>query len=417
MRTAVLCWKAAVNRPRPQTPKHEADGAARISDISSLLAPHSPEDFIEAFVRKRRWFAKAPNPRRAESLLPRWMLDRLVVSNVLPPERLLIMRNGVLVEPHQIRTDDGLLRHEAIESLMAEGVSFVVNGIDDEVPAIAQLCDSLERRIGHSTWVNAYATYGRGGALPPHYDDHDVLVVQVHGTKRWFGHGTPIPFPIERSPDGVDFGPPVWEELVEPGDVLYVPRGEVHHTAVEGDLSVHLTLGIEPRRGIDLVSKVLEAATLEPLFREDVTRLGGREAQLAKERLLKDRMHALVEELKLDTVFDADDADRELRLLPHLVSSIVTGTSIVVPTPRRSTFVRRQVEGTFEVRLGGKSFGLTETEAAVLAYLLEHDRSSFDVIVAALPEVDENGIRGAIAALSLAGLVGVEPAPMPRGVR
>jgi hypothetical protein len=383
--------------------------AARISDVVSLLAPSSPENFIEAFVRKNRWFVKAPNPRRAESLLPRWMLDRLVASDVLPPERLLVMRNGVLVEPRQLRTDDGRLRHEAIETLTAEGVSFVINGIDDEVPGIAELCDSLERRIGHSTWVNAYATYGPGGALPPHYDDHDVLVVQVHGTKRWYGHGMPMSFPIERSPDGVEFGPPVWDVLVEPGDVLYVPRGEVHHTTVEGDLSVHLTFGIEPRRGIDLVSTVLEAAAREPLFREDVTRLGGRDAQLAKERRLKDRMHALVEELDLEALLTYDDADRELRHLPHLVSSIVTGESIVVPTPRRSHFVQRQVGDAFEVRLGGKALPLTETEAAVLAFLLEHDRSTLDVLVAALLDHDESAIRDAIVGLARAGLVGVEP--------
>ena len=345
------------------------------------------------------------------------MLDRLVASDVLPPERLFVMRNGVLVEPRQMRTDDGRLRHEAIESLTTEGVSFVINGIDDEVPAIAQLCDSLERRIGHSTWVNAYATYGTGGALPPHYDDHDVLVVQVHGTKRWFGHGMPISFPIERSPDGVDFGPPVWEELVAPGDVLYVPRGEVHHTAVEGDLSVHLTFGIEARRGIDLVSKVVETATLEPLFREDVTRLAGKEAQRAKERILKERMHALVDGLDLDAFFATDDADRALRPLPHLGSSLVTATSIVVPTARRSSFARRREGDAFEVRLGGRAYRLTETEAAVLAYLLEHDRSSLDVLVAALLDLDETAIRDAIVGLTRVGLVGVEPASIPRSAR
>ena len=396
-------------------PSRKKGGAARISDVVSLLAPSSPEDFIGAFGRKERWFVKAPSPRRAESLLPRWMLDRLVASDVLPPERLLILRNGVLVEPRHIRTDDGRLRHEAIETLTAEGVSFVINGIDDEVPGIAELCDSLERRIGHSTWVNAYATYGAGGALPPHYDDHDVLVVQVHGTKRWYGHGMPTSFPIERSPDGVDFGPPVWDVRVEPGDVLYVPRGEVHHTTVEGDLSVHLTFGIEPRRGIDLVSTVLEAAAREPLFREDVTRLGGREAQLTKERLLKDRMHALVEALQLDALFADDDADRELRRLPHLGSPVLTRESIVVPTPRRSPFVQRQVGDAFEVRLGGKAFRLTETEGAVLSYLLEHDRSSLDVLVGALLNHDESAIRDAIVGLTRAGLVGVEPTSFPRG--
>ncbi len=274
------------------------------------MAPSTEEQFIECFLHKRRLFIKSNDARRAEALLPRWMLDRLIASDFLPTERLSVLQGGSSVAQGRFRNPDGRLRQGALDDLTAEGVSFVVNRIDDDVPSIARLSASLQRRLGHRLWVNSYVTYGPGGALRPHYDDHDVIVLQIHGSKRWFGHGAPYPSPIRPSLEDEDFGPPVWEELLAPGDVLYLPRGEVHHTSVEGASSVHLTLGVETRRGVDFLAKLVGDAELDAEFRLDLTRLGGAEALERQERHLKDKMHALIEQADLRAYLLEDEGSR-----------------------------------------------------------------------------------------------------------
>lgn len=284
-----------------------------VCDLASLVAPAAESDFIAAFVRKERMIVKAPDARRAEGLLPQITIERLIASDLLPSMRLSVLRDGEVVAPHRFRTDDGRLHVSAMEGLVREGVSLIVTGIHDDVPAIERLRKGLELRLGHDVWVNAYVTHGPGGALPPHYDDHDVLALQVHGSKRWHGHGVPFPSPIERSPDGVDFGPSHWELLLEPGDLLYLPRGEAHHAMADGPLSVHLTFGIDTRRGIDFLSSVVEHAKSEGLFRQDLTRLGGTSSLELRERALKDRMHALIEEADLGAYLTTDEAARHER--------------------------------------------------------------------------------------------------------
>lgn len=282
----------------------------RVTDLASLLSPRTEDQFIAAFLEKQRLSIKTSDPHRAESLLPKWALDRLIASDVLPARRLQVLRDGEVVDPRRFRGEDGRLHARALEALVKEGVSFILTGIAEDVPAIARLSEAVERRLGHDVWVNAYVTHGAGGALAAHYDDHDVIALQLHGRKRWFGHGTPHPSPIEPSSDGERFGPPQWDVLLEPGDVLYVPRGEAHHAEAEGALSVHLTFGIDTRRGVDFLSSLVEAARRESTFREDLTRLGGVSAMRLLEQQLKDRLHALIDRADLNAYLTADEARR-----------------------------------------------------------------------------------------------------------
>jgi hypothetical protein len=281
-----------------------------LTDLASLLGDSPESLFINAFVKKERLVVKAKDAMRAEPLLPVWMLERILVSEHLPAARLTLLREGDVVPAASYRTREGRVRKDMMDALIAEGVSYVIADVSEDVPDIARLTDALARRLGHSVFVNAYVTHGPGGALAPHYDDHDVLVLQVHGKKRWFSHGSPTHAPIERSPDGVDFGPSQWDTLVEPGDALYLPRGEVHHTEVVGNLAVHLTFGIDTKRGVDFGESIIAGLRQDPLFREDLTRLGGEDALRAKEHALKARLHAAIDAADVSAFVAADEATR-----------------------------------------------------------------------------------------------------------
>ena len=55
----------------------------------------------------------------------------------------------------------------------------------------------MEIALGQRLNVNAYMTFGPGGAFAMHYDSHDVFVLQVHGSKHWFIYDQPEAAPIE----------------------------------------------------------------------------------------------------------------------------------------------------------------------------------------------------------------------------
>ena len=113
-------------------------------------------------------------------------------------------------------------------------------------PALESLARAFEVLLHKPVTVSAF--WSRGGMRAPvHFDDHDLLVVQLRGTKRWYVSSRPselnnvwatIPStPPELGPhDTVD---------VRPGDILYLPRGTWH--SVDSDTaSLHVSIGFTP---------------------------------------------------------------------------------------------------------------------------------------------------------------------------
>lgn len=113
-------------------------------------------------------------------------------------------------------------------------------------PAVDAVARSLELLIHQP--VSASAFWSRGGMRAPvHYDDHDLIVVQLKGTKRWYVSTRPSP--LFNAWKGVSGNPPDLgaHEVVDlaPGDLMYLPRGTFH--TVDSDTeSVHLAIGFTP---------------------------------------------------------------------------------------------------------------------------------------------------------------------------
>lgn len=137
-----------------------------------------------------------------------------------------------------------------ISTEMADGATLVMQGLQRTSVEIAQLCRSLERAISHPVQANAYLSPPCAAGLAAHADDHDVLVLQVLGTKHW---------EIEH----------LGAVRTGPGDVLYLPAGVRHAASTQLETSLHMTIGIVRVTCGDALRRVLsELATdtmLQPL--------------------------------------------------------------------------------------------------------------------------------------------------------
>lgn len=89
----------------------------------------------------------------------------------------------------------------------------------------------------------------------PHFDDVDVFVVQAEGRKRWRVYA-PLPHAALPRVSSHDFpntpeaiGEPLLDVTLQPGDLLYLPRGTIHQAeALPGQHSLHLTLSANQRK-------------------------------------------------------------------------------------------------------------------------------------------------------------------------
>ena len=154
------------------------------------------------------------------------------------------------------RLADDSLDLVGIRTDFADGYTIVLDGVERYVRAIASLAHSIEVELNFPIQVNAYITPPASRGLVPHYDDHDVLILQIQGSKIWrLYNGVDMPpremqrhdkaVPTDRLALPTDL-------RLEVGDVLYLPRGLVHAADTDAESSIHLTVGIHTPTALTL---------------------------------------------------------------------------------------------------------------------------------------------------------------------
>uniref|UniRef100_A0A8C3AEH6 Bifunctional lysine-specific demethylase and histidyl-hydroxylase n=1 Tax=Cyclopterus lumpus TaxID=8103 RepID=A0A8C3AEH6_CYCLU len=128
----------------------------------------------------------------------------------------------------------------------------------------------FQEEFGSMAGANVYLTPPGTQGFAPHYDDIEAFVVQLEGKKHWrvliyHLRFTPANF------DQTNIGKPILEVVLEPGDLLYFPRGFIHQGDCLPDAhSLHITISSYQKNSWgDLLQKVVPAA-LEIAMEEDV---------------------------------------------------------------------------------------------------------------------------------------------------
>ncbi len=89
-----------------------------------------------------------------------------------------------------------------------------------------------------------------------HYDTHEVFILQVDGCKQWHIFADTVKYPLKEEKSSAHCPPesePYLSCILEPGDVLYIPRGHWHYAKTVDQPSLHLTLGVHCLTGIDFL--------------------------------------------------------------------------------------------------------------------------------------------------------------------
>jgi hypothetical protein len=163
--------------------------------------------------------------------------------------------------------------------------------------------------------TNLYLTPPGAQGFDPHYDTHEVFVLQIEGIKHWrlYGPGRELPLPEERatySPD--QLGPVTHETTVRPGDLLYMPRGHIHEAFTSDSLSLHLTVGVKLYRRVDLLYRALEIVSRrDARFRASLPPglLTGNDTPELEAEYFRELLRVLAEAARADEAIDRVAAD------------------------------------------------------------------------------------------------------------
>lgn len=288
--------------------------------LAWLLHPISVETFLAEIWAKTHYHVARHCADYFETVLPGPSLtEDLVAVFCQESSALRLMRETDKKGADSYRLDDGSLDLAGIRNDFADGYTIVLDGVERHIRAIAALSQSIEVELNFPVQVNAYITPPRSQGLVPHYDDHDVLILQIQGSKTWHiyeGADVP-PREIQREKDKAvaieDLPSPIDLQL-EAGDVLYLPRGKVHEAETNSEPSIHLTVGVHAPTALMLAVGALYAQS----FHDD--RLN---AQLPPRHLDDADQRAALDALMRDTVKTVEDPSALARGLDTLADVLV----------------------------------------------------------------------------------------------
>ncbi|MBC9724009.1 JmjC domain-containing protein [Streptomyces sp. TRM68367] len=166
----------------------------------------------------------------------------------------------------------------ALGRILNGGGTVVLDHVDSFDPTLEVACRALGWWSGELTSANAYLAAGDTDGFNLHWDDHDVIAVQLSGEKSWEVRGPSRPAPMYRDAER-NLTPSeevLWKGTMQAGDVMHIPRG-FWHTATRigsGDdgHSLHVTFGLTKRTGVTWANFLSDAARADEDFRTDLER-------------------------------------------------------------------------------------------------------------------------------------------------
>jgi hypothetical protein len=169
------------------------------------------------------------------------------------------------------RSFGGLIDVDRVYELYRQGASVVLQLGRSSLRGVSEFANRLQKELRFNVEATVYITPPEEQGFTTHYDTHSVLVLQIAGKKRWSIYDEVKRLPLlTETYDTVDYQPPRPrdEVILNPGDLLYVPRGLAHDArAAEGEKSVHITVGLFPVLWRDLIEQRIMALRDDARFR------------------------------------------------------------------------------------------------------------------------------------------------------
>src|SRR6202522_511063 len=275
--------------------------------LEELVAPLSEQDFLSLLRSRELTLLRGTNPNRHKTLLA-W--DQLIgmIGRGEHPRSLVefkLTKESVMVPPDKwlVRVgNENMVDPAKIVKFLDEGFSLIITPIDGHVPALAALRDNIRARVSEQIKVGVIVTAGKGGAFKLHYDPEDLIILQVEGSKRWRIYGPPVRNPVVggASPEPPPETSPIFDEVLKPGDILFMPGGNWHHCENGPERSLHLGIFFTPPTAWHAVKKLTAQLIAEENFVTPITRLTDAEERAALEARVKTRAIELINQLAFD---------------------------------------------------------------------------------------------------------------------
>jgi len=384
--------------------------------LSDLLAPVPSDEFLSNYWLKTFLFCRGP-AERFSSLLTWAELNEILEHHWRETYRFRLALQGRDLDPASYADLKGFtprIRSKDVTDHLRRGATLSFDAIDEVYEPLTRLAERFETFFRGGTKINIYAGWRAVHGLDLHRDNQEIFILQLAGRKRWLLYGSSIDA-IDRSGLASTSVPPAGaalDQILEPGDLLYIPRGCYHVAVPMNEPTLHLTLGVKNPRGIDLLEWMVERLRATDLAGRDLPLLADASE---RRRYAAELRSALLEGLEADLV-EQYVAETGSNFKPRPSFSLPwSATPELLPAGR--TFLVQMNDrahatfngastGSFELRFSGRTLRFPGGMKLVVEQLEDRvPRQMGGIIDAVAGRLDEEMVRLLVGMLVRQGLV------------
>ena len=243
--------------------------------FSRMVFPYKPEEFMTEIWEQKAAIIKRKKFDYYDGLFSTNQLAQILEKNPIRWGVNLDVTSWTKTEGRQTHNLPGRAHPAQVWDFYNNGCSVRMLNPATYSNSVYEMCSNLQEFFGCFVGSNIYLTPPATQGFAPHYDDVEVFMLQVEGRKRWKIYkpfeGEELPRTSSRNFNPKEIkGEPFIYEILEPGDMLYVPRGWIHQgEALAGEHSLHVTISTYQKNSwIDLLENVVPNA-LKMAAKED----------------------------------------------------------------------------------------------------------------------------------------------------
>lgn len=270
--------------------------------FEEIIHPISIQDFFENYYEKKPLHIERNNSSYYHSFInPREIDIHLQLKQTYSPN-VKVAKDGKMKSPISFSKElRGVGAYVAKpENLLRDyqnGNTIKYDKLQLTYPPIAQKISNLEKELQLLIRTSLYMTPKNSQGYGLHTDRHDVLALQINGSKTW-----KLKFADEYLPSTYDNHVAVdWKEeelttiKLKAGDFFYCPRGLAHKVFTEEESSIHFTIGFKPVYGYEVIANFEKLAYKNDFFKKAIPNpyITEGEKEIYKKEFLKELTHLI----------------------------------------------------------------------------------------------------------------------------
>lgn len=239
--------------------------------MNNFFSPLSEEEFFVKFWGQEPYISldSTENAEFFSHLIDVTEIDEILTTQESPDNCFELVKPGAFVKKQRSFKQSTMLNLDYVYQAYGQGYTLLMTKVHQKHRKIRMLCRSLEEAclrnqvpLSSQVKANTYLTPKNSMGFPVHYDNHDVIVVQISGKKEWSIFNSLEQHPIEKctvSPDIEETLQLQSKFTLNPGNWIYIPRGHYHKAHTSNNIhSLHVTISLNSYTWIDLIRRLAE---------------------------------------------------------------------------------------------------------------------------------------------------------------